>query len=191
VESNSVDSTLRGAANTAASVAKDAAKDVAASTYPRATEFTVEYLAKMTQLVSTGVFFGSALYVSVVEVAARNRMRGVEPLVDHFQATYPLAKAVQGPMALIAAGSGVAAYLNTVDANKNVLLGVALLTFSVWPYTLIAVMPTNEQLLDGDVPKKRGETWVRQMLNRWSWMHSVRTVAGGASLLLLAAYYVK
>jgi hypothetical protein len=41
------------------------------------------------------------------------------------------------------------------------------------------------------VPKKRGETWVRQMLNRWSWMHSVRTVASGASLLVLAAYYVK
>jgi hypothetical protein len=57
---------------------------------------------------------------------------------------------VQGPMALIAAGSGVAAYLNTVDVNKNVLLGAALLTFSVWPYTLLAVMPTNEQLLDGD-----------------------------------------
>jgi hypothetical protein len=53
-------------------------------------------------------------------------------------------------MALIAAGSGVAAYLNTVDANRNVLLGAALLTFSVWPYTLLAVMPTNEQLLDGD-----------------------------------------
>jgi hypothetical protein len=44
---NSVDSTLRGAANTAASVAKDAAKDVAASTFPRATEFTLEYLAKV------------------------------------------------------------------------------------------------------------------------------------------------
>jgi hypothetical protein len=53
-------------------------------------------------------------------------------------------------MALIAAGSGVAAYLNTVDTNRNVLLGAALLTFSVWPYTLLAVMPTNEQLLDGD-----------------------------------------
>ncbi len=25
----------------------------------------------------------------------RNTMRGVEPLVEHFQATYPLAKAVQ------------------------------------------------------------------------------------------------
>jgi hypothetical protein len=44
---NSMDSTLRGAANTAASVAKDAAKDVAASTFPRATEFTLEYLAKV------------------------------------------------------------------------------------------------------------------------------------------------
>jgi hypothetical protein len=44
---NSMDSTLRGAANTAANVAKDAAKDVAASTFPRATEFTLEYLAKV------------------------------------------------------------------------------------------------------------------------------------------------
>ncbi len=59
-------------------------------------------------------------------------------------------------MALIAAGSGVAAYLNTVDANRNVLLGAALLTFSVWPYTLLAVMPTNEQLLDGDGMYIRG-----------------------------------
>ncbi len=46
---NSMDSTLRGAANTAASVAKDAAKDVAASTFPRATEFTLEYLAKVSR----------------------------------------------------------------------------------------------------------------------------------------------
>jgi hypothetical protein len=50
----------------------------------------------------------------------------------------------------------VAAYLNTVDANRNVLLGAALLTFSVWPYTLLAVMPTNEQLLDGDGMYIRG-----------------------------------
>jgi hypothetical protein len=46
---NSMDSTLRGAANTAANVAKDAAKDVAASTFPRATEFTLEYLAKVSR----------------------------------------------------------------------------------------------------------------------------------------------
>jgi hypothetical protein len=50
----------------------------------------------------------------------------------------------------VAAGSGVAAYLNTLDTNKNVLLGTALAMFAMWPYTLIALIPVNDQLMDGD-----------------------------------------
>jgi hypothetical protein len=33
--------------------------------------------------------------------------------------------------------------------------------------------------------------WVRKMLNRWSWLHGVRTAASGLAFVALAAYYVK
>jgi hypothetical protein len=83
-------------------------------------------------------------------LVSRSSLHGVESLVDHFQAMYPRAKASQGALALVAAGSGVAAYLNTLDTNKNVLLGTALAMFAMWPYTLIALIPVNDQLMDGD-----------------------------------------
>jgi Domain of unknown function (DUF1772) len=78
--------------------------------------------------------------------------------VDHFQATFPRAKAFQGSLALVAAGSGVAAYLNTspLDTKKNILLGAALATFAAWPYTILAIQPTNEQLMNGE-----GENFLR------------------------------
>ncbi len=63
---NSMDSTLRGAANTAASVAKDAAKDVAASTFPRATEFTLEYLAKVSCRFKSTEYFYTQEYLAKV-----------------------------------------------------------------------------------------------------------------------------
>jgi len=53
-------------------------------------------------------------------------------------------------LALLGAGSGVVAYLNTLDANKHVLLGSALALFAMWPYTILALLPTNDQLMDGD-----------------------------------------
>ena len=74
----------------------------------------------------------------------------VDALVDHFQAHFPRAKAFQGALTLVCAGSGVAAYLNTLSPNKNILIGAALANFAMWPYTLLAIMPTNDQLMNGE-----------------------------------------
>jgi len=56
----------------------------------------------------------------------------------------------QGRLALVAGGCGVAAYLSTQEAQRKVLLGAALLTLSVWPYTHLAMTSTTHQLMDLD-----------------------------------------
>jgi hypothetical protein len=58
----------------------------------------------------------------------------------------------------------------------------AVLFFSVVPYTLAAILPTNKQLLDTSLD--RSSARARALLVRWGRLHAVRTVVSLAALIL-------
>ena len=63
--------------------------------------------AKVVQTVATNTFFGAALYVNIVETPARKSLKSASAVIDHFQATFPRAKNMQGPLAALATSSGL------------------------------------------------------------------------------------
>jgi hypothetical protein len=52
----------------------------------------------------------------------------------------------------------------------------------VIPFTLIVILPTNQQLLSPALDKRSPET--ERLLARWGTLHAVRSVLSGLALLL-------
>ena len=75
--------------------------------------------------------------------------------------------------------------------EKDLLLAAALTTALVFPWTKVAIMPINNLLMDGDLPKKKGEAWVVEMMGKWDRVHSVRTLASFIAGSCIAAYWIK
>ena len=149
--------------------------------------------------------FGHCLYISAVEVAARRRLPSAESMIDHFQATFPLAKKYSQGLGAIPTLMSVAHYfLHPDHPSSKLLLFAGLSIISIGPYTKFFILPTNNQLLDGDSkyfvilkstfrnkargffsdPKKKGESWIRSTLEVWSRRHFVRTLIFGADALI-------
>src|SRR5712692_2687556 len=53
---------------------------------------------------------------------------------------------------------------------------------SVVPYTLIAIMPTNKQLLGSSLDRRTQRT--HQLLSRWSNLHAVRSILSLLALII-------
>ena len=48
--------------------------------------------------------------------------------------------------------------------EKDFLLHLLLSTALVFPWTKVAIMTINNLLMDRDVPKKKGDSWVLEMM---------------------------
>jgi hypothetical protein len=53
---------------------------------------------------------------------------------------------------------------------------------AVIPFTLIAILPTNKQLLSPALDRRSAKT--ERLLARWGMLHAVRSALSGAALLL-------
>ena len=62
---------------------------------------------KVVQIATTSTFFGSAVYVNIVETPARKSLKTASAMVDHFQATFPRAKNQQATLAALGTLSGL------------------------------------------------------------------------------------
>jgi uncharacterized membrane protein len=135
-------------------------------------------IAELIALLTCGLFTGAAWYISLVEHPARMEC-GAEVAATQFSPSYRRARVMQATLAAVCLLSSFAAWLAGATfwwAVGGVLLG------SVIPFTLIVILPTNKQLLSPTLDKRSVQA--AQLLARWGTLHHVRSVLGGAALLL-------
>jgi hypothetical protein len=124
------------------------------------------------------LFAGAALYVTAVEHPVRRQLE-TKTAALQWASSYKRATLRQAPLALSSLVTGTAAWL--LGASVGWLVA-ALLIGAVVPYTFIAVMPTNRELLAPDRDLSSVET--RQLLHKWGRLHAVRTALGFAASVM-------
>ncbi len=124
-----------------------------------------------------GMFAGIAIYVFVVEHPARLGLEDRAAL-RQWKPSYHRGAIMQSSLAILSGGLGLFLFWKSADAWW--LIG-ALAVLANWPFTLIAIMPTNRALKATDPDRTNAET--RAQLIAWGRFHAVRTALGIASLL--------
>jgi hypothetical protein len=138
-------------------------------------------LADLVGLLATltaSLFAGAAIYINLVEHPARLAC-GTELAARQWAPSYKRATVMQVSLAVVATLGGLAQWLSGAGATW---LAGALLIFSVVPFTLVVILPTNNKLLEPG--RDLGSEETRRLLETWGRLHTVR------SLLSLAATLV-
>ena len=129
-------------------------------------------LAGQLALIVAAIFTGAAIYVNVVEQPARLTLDDRSALTE-WKPAYKRGFAMQGPLAVLGFLLGLLAWWQTGDWRW--LLGAVFLIAN-WPYTLIAIMPTNNKLME--MPLEQAGPESRTLIERWGQLHAVRTALG-------------
>src|SRR5262245_46407642 len=125
-----------------------------------------------------GLFAGAAIYINTVEHPARLSC-GTELAVREFAPSYHRATVMQVSLAL----SGCVTGLWSAWSRGDAWLAVgAILLGAVMPFTLIAIFPTNKQLLDPALDPRSQRAM--DLLVRWGRLHAVRSVLSGTAFLV-------
>jgi Domain of unknown function (DUF1772) len=122
------------------------------------------------------LFAGAAIYINLVEHPARMSC-DTKTAATLWMPSYKKATLMQAPLAVISCLAGVAVWL--LGGGLVWLIGAVLIGLVV-PFTFIAVMPTNKQLLAPGRDLSSAET--RALLEKWGRLH-----AGRSALSLLAS----
>ena len=133
-------------------------------------------MLEITKLLATfccGVFFGAALYISLVQHPAALET-GYDFAARFFRPMYRRAAILQASLALIGCAAALAAWLSGAG---RLWLAVAVLIGSVVPFTLFVIKPVNDALLQDKVVASE----VSALLIRWGHLHWARTAVSGAA----------
>jgi uncharacterized membrane protein len=115
------------------------------------------------------LFAGAAIYINVAEHPARMDC-DTKTAAMVWMPSYKKATLMQAPLAVISFLAGVAVWL--LGGGLLWLIGAVLIGLVV-PFTLLAVMPTNNQLLAPGRDLSSAET--RSLLEKWGRLHAVRS----------------
>jgi hypothetical protein len=129
-------------------------------------------------LVSAALFTGAALYITFVEHPVRLGMSDAAMLAQ-WQPSYKRALPLQATLAILAGVAGLVAWYRTGDWQ---FVAAGLLMLANWPFTLLAIMPTNKRL-QAMVPQNAGSE-SRALLVRWGSLHKVRSALGSIATAL-------
>jgi len=128
-------------------------------------------------LTSAAIFTGAALYVNVAEQPARLSIDD-RALLTEWKPSYKRGAAMQAPLALVGFLLGLVAWWQA--SHPGFLIG-AIAMIAPWPWTLIAIKPTNDALLATDIDKAGPP--VRALVVKWGGLHAVRTALGALATL--------
>ncbi|TIU76107.1 MAG: DUF1772 domain-containing protein [Mesorhizobium sp.] len=129
-------------------------------------------LVGLLALTIAAVFAGAAIYISVAEQPARLRLDD-RALLQEWQPSYKRGAAMQASMAIVACVLGLIAWWQT--GNLAYLVGAVLIILP-WPWTLIAMMPTNRLLEAMDAAAANPQA--RALIVKWGNLHLVRVMLG-------------
>lgn len=130
-------------------------------------------------LVMAAIFFGAAVYITIAEHPARLGLPDAAALAQ-WGPSYQRGFAMQASVAVLSGGFGLGAWWTSGHALW--LVGAALMLAN-WPFTLLAIMPTNHRL---QATPPEGDSRTRALLVRWGHLHAVRTALGAVATLCYA-----
>jgi uncharacterized membrane protein len=123
-------------------------------------------------LTAAALFTGAAFYVNFVEQPARLTLDD-RALLTQWKPAYKRGTMMQASLAIVGFVLGALACWQT--GRLTFLVG-ALLMLANWPWTLLAILPTNKILMATEPATAGPET--RALLMKWNRLHAVRTVLG-------------
>jgi hypothetical protein len=130
-------------------------------------------------ILTTALFTGAAVYVSVVEQPARLACP-IDVAIAQWRPSYARGTVMQASLAVLGTLFGIAA---GISSGAAVWIVAAFVLSAVVPFTLFVVWPTNKRLENPTLDLSSAEA--RNLLVRWGNLHAVRTVISLAALLLM------
>ena len=135
-------------------------------------------------LFAAGLFTGSALYVSVDEVPAIDKV-GTDEHWRFFPHMYHRAAATQVLTSIIAgiAGIGYGIVMTGSQSDRNLWYLSGAIFVGILVYSLIFMIPTNNIIIDDNKRIRSGKSsqfdlaTKQKYLDKWSRLHLVRTIS--------------
>ncbi len=128
-------------------------------------------------LVSAALFTGAAFYVNFAEQPARLELDD-RSLLLQWKPAYKRGYVMQATLAVLGFVLGASAWW--LSGILAFLVG-AVLMLANWPWTLLAITPTNRVLMETDPASAGGAS--RALLVNWNRLHAVRTGLGALATL--------
>jgi anthrone oxygenase-like protein len=124
-----------------------------------------------------GAFTGAAFYVNFAEQPARLVLDDRALLLE-WKVAYRRGFVMQATLAFLGFLLGAWAWHFT---GKGAFLAGAIVLFANWPWTIFGMMRINKRLMA--TPAENASPETRRLLQRWNYLHGVRTVLGFLSAL--------
>jgi uncharacterized membrane protein len=135
-------------------------------------------LAGQFALAVAAVFFGAAFYINFAEQPARLTLDD-QSLLAEWKPAYKRGFAMQAPLAIVGFILGIVAWWQT---GSWLWLVGALVLITNLPYTILGIMPTNNELMAVDPVNADSNS--RKLIEKWARLHAVRTILGFAATLI-------
>jgi uncharacterized membrane protein len=132
-------------------------------------------MSGLVALTVAAIFTGAAVYVNVAEQPARLSLDD-RALLAEWKPSYKRGAVMQASIALIGWVLGLLAWWQT--SRTGFLIG-AVAMVAPWPWTLLAIRPTNDALLATDQAGPR----TRALIEKRGMLHAVRTALGALATL--------